>query len=77
MVRVVARLDTLRPAPGAQGQLKKIPQEAGFSVYMREDYGSYSPFPTSKFPLTSLREILLTWIYYSLQSPLQRRCAGA
>lgn len=49
MVRVVARLDTLRPAPGAQGQLKKIPQEAGFSVYMREDYGSYSPFPTSEY----------------------------
>lgn len=49
MVRVVARLDTLRPAPGTQGQLKKIPQEAGFSVYMREDYGSYSPFPTSEY----------------------------
>ncbi|PYH33482.1 peroxidase/cytochrome P450 family protein [Aspergillus neoniger CBS 115656] len=47
MVRVVVRLDTLRPAPGAQGKLKKIPQEAGFSVYMREDHGSYSPFPTT------------------------------
>ncbi|PYI33000.1 peroxidase [Aspergillus indologenus CBS 114.80] len=47
MVRVVARLDNLRPAPGAQGVLKKIPQKGGYSVYLREDHGAYSPFPTT------------------------------
>lgn len=48
MLRVVGRLDNLRPAPGPQGQLKKIPREGGYYVYLREDWGSYSPFPTSK-----------------------------
>ena len=48
MLRVVGRLDNLRRAPGAQGQLKKIPQPDGLYVYMRADHGSYWPFPTSK-----------------------------
>ena len=48
MLRVVGRLDNLRRAPGAQGQLKKIPRSGGFDVYMRADHGSYWPFPTSK-----------------------------
>ncbi|PWY90211.1 peroxidase [Aspergillus heteromorphus CBS 117.55] len=47
MVRVVARLDNLRPALGAQGVLKKIPQPEGYSLYLREDYGSFSPCPTT------------------------------
>ena len=48
MLRVVGRLDNLRRAAGAQGQLKKIPQPGGLYVYMRADHGSYWPFPTSK-----------------------------
>ncbi|PLB52792.1 heme peroxidase [Aspergillus steynii IBT 23096] len=47
MLRVVGRLDNLRPAPGAQGQVKKIYNESGYYVYMRADWGSYSPFPTT------------------------------
>ncbi len=48
MMKVVGRLDNLRRAPGPQGQLKKIPRPGGFYIYMREDHGSYFPFPTSK-----------------------------
>ena len=47
MLRVVGGLDGLRRAPGPQGQLKKIPRPGGFYIYMREDWGSYFPFPTS------------------------------
>ena len=45
MLRVVAKLRSLRRAPGAQGQLKKVPRAGGFYVYMREDHGSYFVFP--------------------------------
>ncbi|OJJ51688.1 hypothetical protein ASPZODRAFT_55528 [Penicilliopsis zonata CBS 506.65] len=45
MLRVVGSLDNLRRAPGPQGELKKIPRAGGFYTYMREDYGSYFPFP--------------------------------
>jgi linoleate 10R-lipoxygenase len=48
MLKVVGRLKNLRRAPGAQGQLKKIPRPGGFYVYMTENHGSYFPFPTSK-----------------------------
>lgn len=48
MLRVVGRLDNLRRAPGAQGQLKKVPRAGGFYVYMKEDHTSYFPFPLSK-----------------------------
>jgi linoleate 10R-lipoxygenase len=48
MLRVVGRLDNLRRAPGAQGELKKIPREHGFYTYMREDQDSFYPFPMSK-----------------------------
>ncbi|KAM0100314.1 hypothetical protein ACP6JE_005135 [Aspergillus fumigatus] len=48
MLRVVGRLDNLRRAPGAQGELKKIPREHGFYTYMREDQSSFYPFPMSK-----------------------------
>ncbi|KAI9368890.1 heme peroxidase [Aspergillus egyptiacus] len=47
MLRAVFRLDNLRPAPGAQGVLKKIVRPSGYTVYMREDHGAYSPFPTT------------------------------
>ncbi|KAE8146368.1 heme peroxidase [Aspergillus avenaceus] len=47
MLRVVGRLSNLRRAPGPQGQLKKIPREGGYSVFLREDWGSFSPFPTT------------------------------
>jgi linoleate 10R-lipoxygenase len=53
MVRAVARLDNLRPAPGAQGILKKVTRPAGYTVYLREDHGAYSPFPTSMSSLFS------------------------
>lgn len=45
MLRTVAKLKNLRRAQGPQGQLKKIPRPGGFYVYMREDQGSYFPFP--------------------------------
>ncbi|KAI2792952.1 Linoleate 10R-lipoxygenase [Penicillium oxalicum] len=47
MLRVVARLPNLRRAPGAQGQLKRIPQKGGHYVYLRQDGTSYFPFPTT------------------------------
>lgn len=47
MLRVVGRLENLRRAPGAQGQLKKILQEGGYYVYLRQDGTSYFPFPMS------------------------------
>ena len=45
MLRTVGKLKGLRRAPGPQGQLKKIPREGGFYVYMMEDQGSYYVFP--------------------------------
>ncbi|KAF4310263.1 Cytochrome P450 [Botryosphaeria dothidea] len=45
MLKVVGSLNNLRRAPGPKGQLKKIPRAGGFYVYMREDHGSYFPFP--------------------------------
>lgn len=47
MLRVVGGLENLRRAPGEQGQLKKVPREGGFYVYMKEDHTSYFPFPMS------------------------------
>ncbi|KAL2868395.1 peroxidase/cytochrome P450 family protein [Aspergillus lucknowensis] len=47
MVRAVARLDGLRPAPGSQGILKKITRPTGYTAYLREDHGAFSPFPTT------------------------------
>ncbi|KKY16707.1 putative fatty acid oxygenase [Diplodia seriata] len=45
MLKTVGKLERLRRAPGPKGELKKIPREGGFYVYMREDHGSYFPFP--------------------------------
>ncbi|KAL4928492.1 peroxidase/cytochrome P450 family protein [Aspergillus undulatus] len=47
MVSAAFRLDNLRPAPGPQGVLKKVVRPEGHTVYMREDYGAFSPFPTT------------------------------
>ncbi|PLN78616.1 peroxidase [Aspergillus taichungensis] len=47
MLRVVGRLQNIRRAPGRQGVFKKIPREGGYYLYMREDWGSYSPFATT------------------------------
>jgi linoleate 8R-lipoxygenase/9,12-octadecadienoate 8-hydroperoxide 8R-isomerase len=47
MLKVVGRLDNLRRAPGAQGQLKKIPGPGGSTIYMTADQSSYFPFPTT------------------------------
>ena len=44
MLKVVARLDNLRPAPGPKGELKTIPR-GGSSAYMDEHRGAYFPFP--------------------------------
>lgn len=49
MLKVMARLENLRPAPGPQGVLKKVPREDGFYAYMTEDEGKYFPFPTSRY----------------------------
>lgn len=49
MLRVVGRLDNLRPAPGPQGQLARISRPDGHFAYMREDWGGYSALPMSKF----------------------------
>ncbi|OJD23853.1 hypothetical protein ACJ73_04793 [Blastomyces percursus] len=47
MLRVVGRLDNLRPAPGAQGQLVKVSRSGGHFAYMRQDHGDYSVLPTT------------------------------
>jgi hypothetical protein len=75
MLRVVGRLENLRRAPGAQGQLKKIPQEGGYYVYLRQDGTSYFPFPMCKFNLFSDYNhiVLIETFYYSAQAPLGRR----
>jgi len=48
MLKTVCKLEGLRRAPGEKGRLKKVPRLGGFHVYMKEDYGSYFPFPLSK-----------------------------
>ncbi|EEH06908.1 animal heme peroxidase [Histoplasma capsulatum G186AR] len=45
MLRVVGRLDNLRPAPGPQGQLARISRPDGHFAYMREDWGGFSALP--------------------------------
>lgn len=47
MFKVVGQLDNLRRAPGAQGQLKKIPGPGGFTMYMTADHSSFFPFLTT------------------------------
>ena len=47
MLKTVAKLDNLRRAPGAQGQIKKIAGPGGMTVYMTPDHSRYFPFPTT------------------------------
>ncbi len=47
MLRIIAKLENLRPAPGPQGVLKKVDRGDGFYAYMTEDWGKYFPFPTT------------------------------
>lgn len=47
MLKVVARLDGLRRAPGPQGHLKKLNGPGGIAVYMTADQGSFFAFPTT------------------------------
>ena len=47
MLKVVGDLKNIRPAPGPQGQLKKIARPGGFYIYMTENHGSYFVFPTT------------------------------
>lgn len=55
MVRAAFSLENLRPAPGVQGVLKKVVRPEGYTAYMREDHGAFSPFPTSKLSGTRTR----------------------
>lgn len=48
MLRVVGGLDNLRRARGSQGLLQKVPRKGGSYHYLREDGGSFTPFPASK-----------------------------
>ena len=47
LFRAIFRKKNLRRIPGPQGELKKIPRPGGFFVYLSEDWGNMSPFPTS------------------------------
>lgn len=47
MFRALFRHKNVRRAPGPQGQLKKIVNEDGGVSYLREDWGSVSPFPVT------------------------------
>ncbi|KAH6670320.1 linoleate diol synthase [Plectosphaerella plurivora] len=47
LFRALFRRNNVRRAPGAQGQLKKIPRPGGFVIYMNEEWSSFSIFPAS------------------------------
>jgi cytochrome P450 len=47
MFRALFRKKNLRRAPGAAGELKKVPRPGGFYVYMKEDWSQMWPFPVS------------------------------
>ena len=47
MLKVFARLENLRRAPGPKGRIKTLRVHGGFSVYVTEDGTSLFPFPTS------------------------------
>jgi linoleate 10R-lipoxygenase len=76
MVRAVARLDNLRPAPGPQGVLKKVVRPGGYTTYLREDHGAFSPFPTSKY-LIVVQRVLLTYsafrVHYDGEAPKPKK----
>ena len=47
MLMEFGKLPGLRRAPGLPGVMKTIPKPGGFKVYMKEDWSSFWPFPTS------------------------------
>ncbi len=47
LFRALFRRKGLRRSLGPQGELKTIPQPGGFNVYLREDWGALSPYPTT------------------------------
>lgn len=47
LFRALFRRRNVRRAPGAQGQLKKVPRPGGFFVYMNEDWSGLAIFPAS------------------------------
>lgn len=50
MLKTVAgKCENLRPAPGPQGQLKKIDRGDGFYAFMDANWSKFFPFPTSKW----------------------------
>ncbi|KAF4595798.1 heme peroxidase [Ophiocordyceps camponoti-floridani] len=47
MFRALFRKKGLKRAAGPRGELKKIPGPFGYGVYMNEDWGGVSPFPSA------------------------------
>ncbi|KAK6544846.1 hypothetical protein TWF694_001527 [Orbilia ellipsospora] len=47
MLKVFGKLKNLRRAPGIQGTLKYLPRPGGSKVYLKEDWSSLWPFPTT------------------------------
>ncbi|KAF3905007.1 hypothetical protein AA313_de0203095 [Arthrobotrys entomopaga] len=47
MLKVFGKLKNLRRAPGIQGTLKYVPRPGGSKVYLKEDWSSLWPFPTT------------------------------
>ncbi|KAJ6259386.1 Psi-producing oxygenase [Drechslerella dactyloides] len=47
MLKVFGKLRNLRRAPGIQGTLKYVPRPGGSKVYLKEDWSSLWPFPTT------------------------------
>ncbi|KAF3104418.1 hypothetical protein TWF569_000135 [Orbilia oligospora] len=47
MLKVFGRRENLRRAPGIQGTLKYISRPGGSKVYLKEDWSSLWPFPTT------------------------------
>lgn len=47
MLMEFGKLKGLRRAPGLAGEMKAIPKGDGFKVYMKEDWSSFWPFPTT------------------------------
>ena len=52
ILQCFALLPSLRRAPGLQGELKSVVRD-GVKVYLQQDWGNYSAFPTSKFSFSS------------------------
>ena len=47
MFKMVMQLKGLRRAPGLQGEVKKIPADYGYTIYMLPDWSGFYPIPTT------------------------------